>query len=41
MLGQVQKMEKNAKTLDKIAKQIRNEKTKAMTAIILHKGLFL
>lgn len=34
-------MEKNAKTLDKIAKQIRREKTKAITAIILQKGSFL
>lgn len=34
-------MEKNAKNLDKIAKQIRKEKTKAITAIILHKGTFL
>jgi len=34
-------MEKNAKTLETIAKQIKREKTKAMTALILHKGSFL
>ena len=34
-------MEKNAKTVEQIAKQIRREKTKAMSALILHKGSFL
>jgi hypothetical protein len=34
-------MKKDAKTLETISKEIRKEKTKAMSSLILHKGSFL